>query len=138
MTARMIASFVFGWVTWTDSFRSLCRSMPPAITSGLRRLAVLGSTGGTSCANGRAGLKACERIFWSVKCEKVTSKSWVRIWENGGESTKSEVSSRRLRRGGDMVADEGGRRDDGWDGIFGGESDELWVSMLASQRTEAS
>lgn len=83
-------------------------------------------------------MKACERIFWSVKCEKVASKSWVRIWEKGGESTKSEVSSRRLRRGGDMVAEEDGRGDDGGDGFVGGESDELWVSMLASRRMEAS
>lgn len=87
-------------------------------------------------------MKACERMFWSVKCENVASKSWVRIWEKGGESTKSEVSSRRLRRGGGMVADEDGRGDDGGDGMLvvavGGESNELWVSMLASRRMEAS
>lgn len=64
----------------------------------------------------------------------------MRIWEKGGESTKSEVSSRRLRRGGGIVADEDGR--EGGDGILlvavGGEGDDLWVSMLASRRMEVS
>lgn len=91
---------------------------------------------------GRASLKARERMFWSTKCEKAASRSWVRIWEKGGESTKSEVSSRRLRRSGGMVADEGGRGDDVGDGMLavaiGGEGDELWVPMLASRRIEAS
>lgn len=66
----------------------------------------------------------------------------MRIWEKGGESTKSEVSSRRLRRSGGIVADEGGRGDDGGDGMLavdiGGEGDELSVPMLASRRIEAS
>lgn len=117
------------------------RSMPPAIPSGTRRFVVLGSAKGTSCISGRAGLKALKRMFWSIKCEKVASRSWVRIWEKGGESTKSEVSSRRLRRGGGIVADEDGRGDDGGDGmlaVIGGEGDELWVPMLASCRMEAS
>lgn len=87
-------------------------------------------------------MKARKRMFWSIKCEKVASKSWVRIWEKGGESTKSEVSSRRLRRGGVIVADEDGRGDDVGDGMLavaiGGEGDELWVPMLASCRMEAS
>lgn len=143
MTARMIASFVFGEVSWTGSSKLLlCRSMLPPIPSGPRRFAVLGSAEGTSCMSERAGLKACERMFWSVKCEKVASRSWVRIWEKGGESIKSEVSSRRLRRGGGIIADEDGRGDDGGDGMLvvavGGEGDELLVSMLASRRMEDS
>lgn len=66
----------------------------------------------------------------------------MRIWEKGGESTKSEVSSRRLRRGGWIVADESGRGDDVGDVMLavaiGGEDDELRVPMLASRRIEAS
>ncbi len=120
----------------------LRRSMLPAIPSGPRRFAVLGSAKGISCMRGRASLKARERMFWSIKCEKAASRSWVRIWEKGGESTKSEVSSRRLRRGGGIVADKGGRGDDVGDGMLavaiGGEGDELWVPMLASRRIEAS
>lgn len=92
--------------------------------------------------SGRTGLKACERMFWSAKCEKVASRSWVRIWEKGGESIKSEVSSKRLRRGGGIIADEDGRGDDGSDEVLvvaiRGEGDELWASMLASRRMEAS
>lgn len=66
----------------------------------------------------------------------------MRIWEKGGDSTKSEVSSRRLRSGGGIVAGEGGRGDNGGDGKLavatGGKVDELWVPMLASCRIEAS
>lgn len=120
----------------------LRRSMLSAIPSGPRRFAVLGSVKGISFIRGRASLKARDRIFWSIKCEKALSRRWVRIWEKGGDSTKSEVSSRRLRSGGGIIADEGGRGDDVGEGMLavatGGEGDELWVPMLASCRIEAS
>lgn len=120
----------------------LRKSVPPAIPSGPTRFAVLGSAKGTSCIRGRGSLKARERMFSSIKWEKVASRSWVRILEKGGESTKSEVSSRRLRRGDGIVPDEERRGDDGGDGMLaeaiGGEGDELLVPMLASCRMEAS
>lgn len=85
-------------------------------------------------------LKACERRFWSVRRENVVSRRRVRIWENGGESTRSEVSSRSRRRGVEVGAENG-------DGAEGGEGmnaefavvvDGGVVDMPDSRRTESS
>lgn len=71
---------------------------------------VLGRGEGTSWIRGREereSLKACERRFWSVRRENMVSRRRVSIWEKGGESMRSEVSSRSRRRGG-VVVEEGG------------------------------
>ncbi len=51
-------------------------------------------------------LKAWVASFWSTRMEKLASRSLVRTCVKGGESIRSEVSSRRRRRG--LVVDVSG------------------------------
>jgi len=72
------------------------------------RASVGGSRGGS--------LKAWERSFWSVRWEKVVSRRRVRTWVKGGESMRSDVSSRRRRRGAGEEGVVAGRGDVGGEG----------------------
>lgn len=90
---------------------------------------MLGRGEGSSWIRGKGesgSLKACERRFWSVRYENVVSRRRVRIWEKGGESTRSDVSSRSRRRGGEVDVrgrdgEEGGEgMNPGFAGVMGG------------------
>ena len=70
----------------------------------------------------------------------MVSRRMVRIWENGGESIRSEVSSRRCRRGGEIDAMEDGAEESG--GTAGVDVFVIWggeefggVNMPDSRRT---
>jgi len=85
MTARMVATFVLAVPGASDSFDS----------GGSSVMRVEGSV-----VVGRESLKAWVAVLTSMRVEKAASRSLVRTWVNGGESMRSEVSSRRRRGGG--------------------------------------
>lgn len=104
---------------------------------------MLGRGEGSSWIRGRGereSLKACERIFWSVRRENVVSRRRVRIWEKGGESMRSDVSSRSRRSGGEVDV-RGGYGEAGGEGMNVGFEAVEWgggVDMPDSRRIESS
>lgn len=104
---------------------------------------MLGRGEGISWIRGRGereSLKACERTFWSVRRENVVSRRRVRIWEKGGESMRSDVSSRSRRRGGEVDI-RGGEWEAGGEGMNVGFEAVVGggvVEIPDSRRTESS
>lgn len=114
-----------------------------ATTPAVGREVVLARGEGSSSIRGkreRESLKACERRFWSVRRENVVSRRRVRIWVKGGESMRSEVSSRSRRRGGEVVIRgwEGEREREGMSAGFAAVVEGGVVDMPDSRRTESS
>lgn len=109
MTARTVATLVLAVaVVASKSFDPEGSSVMRGAGSVVVVVVVVG---------GRGSLKAWVAVLTSMRVEKAASRSLVRTWVKGGESIRSEVSSRRRRRGvgvgllGGVVAVGGGEAD---------------------------
>jgi hypothetical protein len=92
MTARIVASFVFGADGLEDG-------MIVALEEKF-----CGAVSGWDVGD---DLKAWVAHFWSIRVEKASLLRRVRIWVNDGESIRSDVSSRRWRSDVDVFGEVG-------------------------------
>ena len=92
---------------------SVDEALPSALASGLApsMISCTLRAGSTAVGVGLIGgsLNAWERSLSSMRWEKETSRSRVRMWEKAGESIRSDVSFKRRRRA--WCEDGDGERD---------------------------